>query len=99
MQHPWIGTFQARGASRYLKRAKARLRTPAPPSHAVQWRDRRRLATRGRALHVPVLNLDEIGVLLAEVRAQVLRDHDRAVAPSGAPDRHDEVGLALAHVL
>src|SRR3954451_6155997 len=64
-----------------------------------------RLATQGRsgprggAVHVAVLDLDEVPVVGAEVGREVLGDHDGAMAAARAPDRHDEVGLALCHVL
>src|SRR5215213_2239326 len=57
------------------------------------------LRPRRGAVDVAVLDLDEVAIVGAEVRGQVLRDHDRPVAPAGASDRHDEVRLALADVL
>src|SRR4051812_546791 len=54
---------------------------------------------RGRAVHVAVLDLDEVAVVGAEVGGQMLGDDDGAVAAARAPDRDDEVGPALPHVL
>src|SRR5215211_6218167 len=51
------------------------------------------------AIDVAVLDLDEVAAVVAEVRGEVLRDHDRAVASAGAADRDDEVRLALGDVL
>src|SRR5215217_3627910 len=48
-----------------------------------------------RAVHVAVLDLDEEAAIVAELRREVLRDHDRPMAPAGAADRDHEVRLAL----
>src|SRR5918992_3593243 len=48
---------------------------------------------------VPVLDLDEVLVAVAERRGQVLGDGHRAVAAARAADGDHEVGLALGDVL
>src|SRR5919199_1709429 len=56
-------------------------------------------AAQRQPVDVAVLDLHHELVAVAEVRGQVLGDHHRAVAPSGAADRHHEVRLALGDVL
>src|SRR3954453_5183601 len=53
----------------------------------------------GRAVHVAVLDLDEVPVVGAEVGREVLRDHHGTVAAARAPDRDHEVRPALPDVL
>src|SRR5215217_6525969 len=57
------------------------------------------LGACGRAVHVAVLNLHQQARVVAEVRAQILGDHDRPVAPAGAADGDHEMRLPLGDVL
>src|SRR4051794_39162829 len=74
--------------------------TGTPRSFLVE---ARRLAggsgPRRCAIHVPVLDLDEVAIVAPELRCEVLGDHHRAVAAAGAADGDHEVRLALEHVL
>src|SRR5690242_16806180 len=68
-----------------LGRASERRRLPrAPGRHPVD---------------IPVGDLDEVRILVAEMCGQVLRDDHGAVPAAGAADGHHQVRLALRHVL
>src|SRR5215210_6225691 len=78
-------------------------RTDMPEAPRSPYESARRLAgglrPRRGAIDVAVLDLDEVAIVGSEVRCEVLRDDDRSVAAARAPDRHDQVGPALADVL
>src|SRR5690242_8597364 len=68
-----------------LDRASERRRLPrAPGRHPVD---------------IPVGDLDEVRIVVAEMCGQVLRNDHGAVPAAGAADGHHQVRLALRHVL